>query len=88
MLKQTESAQQINQGYKRQLDLFEELENFGNLSNDGKTYIIEQDNQTEAAISKLLKMASEQDRKSNPSTFSQDRGDFNEAMLEGKDYLK
>ena len=23
-----------------------------------------------------------------PSTFSQDRGDFNEAMLEGKDYLK
>jgi hypothetical protein len=33
-------------------------------------------------------MASEHDHKSNPSTFSQDRGDFNEAMLEGKDYLK
>ena len=33
-------------------------------------------------------MASELDHKSNPSTFSQDRGDFNEAMLEGKDYLK
>jgi len=70
------------------LDLFEELENFGKSSNDGKTYIIEQDSLTEAAISKLLKMASEQDLKSNPSTFSLDRGDFNEAMLDGKDYLK
>lgn len=33
-------------------------------------------------------MASEQDHKSNPSNFSQDRGDYNEDMLEGKDYKR
>lgn len=38
MLHQTNNAYVSN---KRELDLFEELENFGRSSADGKTYIIE-----------------------------------------------